>query len=101
MAYYDDAYGQQMDDDISREHCEIFSSSNNFPQIIQGVLGVMALASLWYKRKYERPKRHIKTWTLDVLKQGGGAVYAHFLNILVSVLLTSVAKGELVDECAW
>jgi len=75
---FDDAQGVSDDD-----HCEIFSTNNSFPQIIQGVLALMALGSLWWKRKNEGPKRHIKAWILVVLKEGGGAVYAHFLNIFV------------------
>ena len=100
MSNYDDPYITYVDDE-SREHCEAFSSSNSFPQIIQGCLAAMALASLWWKRKSERPKRHIKTWTLDVAKQGGGAVYAHFLNIIVASFLVSNEDDEMDDACAW
>eukprot|EP00466_Bigelowiella_natans_P017081 jgi/Bigna1/83894/fgenesh1_pg.117_\ len=61
--------------------CTLFTSS--FDYAIQGVLGLLALASLWVKfRIFDDVKaRSFYTWTLDTAKQAFGGILAHFLNI--------------------
>jgi len=54
----------------------------------------------------ETPKRKLRIWWLDVLKQGLGASYAHVLNMVIAAVLSgsSTASGyahSLQDQCAW
>ncbi|GMH77750.1 hypothetical protein TrST_g8563 [Triparma strigata] len=87
----------------SDEYCSVFDTDDSFTSYVQFLLAVMALASLWFKRQRETPRRDIITWSLDVGKMGGGAVYAHIANMLVAKLVSTNVRGSnaLNDECAW
>ncbi|GMH82623.1 hypothetical protein TrVE_jg5096 [Triparma verrucosa] len=63
-----------------------------FASIVQVILFVLSFSSLLLKRHYERPRRPMKVWILDTLKQGFSANLIHFWNILASVLMT---RGSL------
>jgi hypothetical protein len=62
--------------------CRVYDSDDFFTILVQMLLGVVALMSLYIKRLQERPRRTFMTWFLDVSKQGLGAVYAHVLNMV-------------------
>ncbi|GMH76491.1 hypothetical protein TL16_g07104 [Triparma laevis f. inornata] len=66
--------------------------SGIFASLVQVVLFVLSFSSLLLKRHYERPRRPLKVWILDTLKQGFSANLIHFWNILASVLMT---RGSL------
>ena len=67
----------------------------NFGYLIQIILGIIAFMILIIKRKYEKPKRPIKVWLLDISKQIFSAGFSHILNLFLSVFLS----GENNDEC--
>jgi hypothetical protein len=67
----------------------------NFGYLIQFLLGIIAFMILIIKRKYEKPKRPIKVWLLDISKQIFSAGLSHILNIFLSVFLSD----ENNDEC--
>ncbi|KAF1794026.1 Store-operated calcium entry regulator STIMATE [Phytophthora cactorum] len=68
------------------EQCVLFSNAAS----------LIAIATLWYKRHVERPRRPLQIWLLDVGKQMIGASAGHFMNLLVSIQMPPVT-----DECAW
>ena len=69
--------------------------------MVQGTLGLIALFSLFIKWYCEKPRRLLKVWSLDVLKQGIAAVIAHFLNILFATILSNSTSDTATDQCAW
>jgi len=71
-----------------------------FGGCVQLLLAVIALCSLWYKRAKEWPQRDLNVWAFDVAKQGGGAAFAHILNILIAFYLSHLTHGS-GDQCAW
>lgn len=88
-----------MDDD----QCKVYDSEDGFTAFVQFLLALLAVASLYVKRMVEIPRRNIRTWALDVSKQGGGAVYAHVMNMATAAIISQNVRGnyELEDECAW
>jgi len=101
MAYDDDYFG--IDDSIFVEICRVYSVEDSFTALVQFLLALFALASLYLKRQQEYPRRNFKTWFLDVSKQGIGAVYAHVMNMAIAAVIARNVWGEVVleDECAW
>ncbi|KAJ0411818.1 hypothetical protein ATCC90586_002971 [Pythium insidiosum] len=74
--------------------CQLLSGAETYA--IQLLLGVIAFATLWYKRQVERPRRTLQIWMMDVSKQAIGATVSHFINLGVSIQLPPVT-----DECVW
>lgn len=64
--------------------CKVYDKEDVFTVIVQIVLALFALGSLYFKRLQEVPRRTFQTWFLDVSKQGIGACYAHVLNMVSS-----------------
>lgn len=93
--FYVEADGEQV--------CQIYSTEDAFTGIVQAMLALFALASLWIKRLQEKPQRKFLTWFLDVSKQAFGAFYAHILNMIISAVIAGNVRGghTLDDECAW
>jgi len=83
--------------------CKVYDAEDSFTAAVQGVLAVIALGSLYVKRHHEVPRRTFMTWWLDTSKQGIGAVYAHFTNMLIAALISDFTRGDYVldDQCAW
>jgi hypothetical protein len=92
MANDDGAYNEAADfanDDTmegaqGQKFCKVYDSEDFFTIFVQLLLAFFALLSLWFKRQSEVPKRKLKTWFLDISKQGLGACYAHVLNMVSS-----------------
>jgi hypothetical protein len=63
-------------------YCKVYDRTDFFTTFVQIMLAAIALGSLYIKRLRERPRRNIRTWSLDVSKQGIGACYAHVLNMV-------------------
>jgi hypothetical protein len=81
----DDANVDQETDDAQYEEdefCKIYDKNDFFTVLVQMLLGIFALMSLYIKRIQEVPRRTFTTWFLDVSKQGFGACYAHVLNMV-------------------
>jgi hypothetical protein len=91
------------DDGSSAEICKIYDNDDFFTVLVQILLALFALASLWIKRMYELPKRKFLTWFLDISKQGFGACYAHVLNMVIAAIISRNIRGDTVldDQCAW
>jgi hypothetical protein len=70
--------------------CRVYDSDDFFTVLVQMLLGVVALLSLYIKRLQERPRRTFMTWFLDISKQGLGAVYAHVLNMVCLLCCHSI-----------
>eukprot|EP01041_Mallomonas_annulata_P007128 gene7128-14501_t len=67
--------------------------------IVHIILAFFCILTLVYKRQHEKPKRNWLIWSLDVMKQGVGASYGHFVNIFVSAIIAQRIVGG--DECQW
>ncbi|PLW15966.1 hypothetical protein PCANC_16134 [Puccinia coronata f. sp. avenae] len=66
-----------------------------FSILIQGIMALIILASLLYKRHREKPKRKYRIWTADVSKQVLGQAFVHMLNIFISDSMASLpSKGN-------
>jgi hypothetical protein len=85
------------------EYCKVYDSEDAFTAVVQGLLAALALASLYIKRHNEVPRRKFMTWWLDTSKQGIGAVFAHFSNMLIAAWMSFLTRGDfqLDDQCAW
>lgn len=87
----------------SDTYCKVYDAQDSFTAVVQGLLAVLALASLYIKRLNEQPRRKFMVWWLDVSKQGFGATYAHCLNMVIAALIANAVRGDyqLKDQCAW
>jgi STIMATE family len=94
----DEANGNQ-----EAEVCKIYDHGDFFTVLVQMMLALFALLSLWIKRMNESPRRTFQTWFLDVSKQGFGACYAHVLNMVIAAVISNNIRGDSVleDQCAW
>ncbi len=63
----------------------------------QGLLFLLALGSLYYKRQTESPRRSLRVWSFDVSKQGLSSLCAHVSGLLWSHALA----GSDASECAY
>jgi hypothetical protein len=77
--------------------CKVYDRDDVFTLLVQIVLALFALGSLYFKRLQEVPRRTFQTWFLDVSKQGIGACYAHVLNMVrfycaVEIILFQIQK---------
>lgn len=92
-------------DDPSGAECQLLGGF--FQYLVQFFLGVIAIATLVYKRAVtDSHKRPIDIWLFDVSKQGISSVIIHFWNIGLSILFAHLnigSDGEGVgsDECAF
>ncbi|DAZ95738.1 TPA: hypothetical protein N0F65_006335 [Lagenidium giganteum] len=70
---------------------------------VQLVLGLVALSSLFAKWRFESPRRPLRIWFLDAMKQGTSAAIVHVLNILFAILIAGVSAQEDddADQCAF
>ncbi|KAJ7693899.1 vacuolar membrane protein-domain-containing protein [Mycena rosella] len=51
---------------------------------VQGLMGVLVILSLVYKRHREKPMRLWKIWLFDVSKQIAGQMFVHSVNVFIS-----------------
>lgn len=99
MADNDDNINEQNDDVNNNDNyiedvCRVYDKDDFFTVFVQILLGCLALMSLYIKRLQEVPRRTFKTWFMDVMKQGFGAVYAHILN-MASETKTKRARNNM------
>ncbi len=76
--------------------CELLSGF--FSYFLQAVIAVLALATLLYKRKIEKPQRDFVTWGFDVTKQLVGSVLVHMWNIGLARKWIVVVQGECTQK---
>ena len=70
-----------------------------FEVFVQTFLLISALASLWAKRRCERPKRVRVVWLCDVAKQCVGGSFVHVANMVASAWIAGRNAGG--DPCAF
>lgn len=71
-------------EDGSGDKCELLGP---FALFVQGVMGVIVVGTLVWKRYHERPvRRPWKVWAFDVSKQVIGASFVHVVNVFISVI---------------
>jgi len=83
--------------DDGKQHCKMMGGK--FGDLVQLSLAVVGIGGLVIKRFQETNPRPWRIWGLDVGKQCLGSLYAHVLNMLLAIGLTSIVGGG--DECAW
>lgn len=76
--------------------------------IIQSIMGVLIIMVLLLKRTYETPKRKLRIWLYDIIKQLGGSLVIHLLNIMLSLwkhdgmnMCRKRDGNSEEDECDW
>lgn len=70
-----------------------------FGILIQISLGVLSFSVLVIKRYFENPQRPWKIWGFDTVKQVISQLLAHFINLVISLALTSGNPDS--DTCLW
>jgi hypothetical protein len=75
--------------------CEFFGIAG---VLVQLVLGALSFSVLIIKRYKEHPKRPWRIWAMDTSKQGVSQMIAHFINVGISLLLSSHLNN---DACIW
>jgi len=73
---------------MASDHPQCKLMEGLFADVVQLLLGAVAVSILVCKRYRERPRRPWRIWFMDVSKQGLGALFAHVLNIMISTLLS-------------
>ncbi|KAJ3572265.1 hypothetical protein NP233_g3204 [Leucocoprinus birnbaumii] len=83
MTAYDAAPAGLLDDypDVDNGSCKLLGPT---ALIVQGLMGVLVILSLIYKRQREKPKRPWRIWLFDVSKQVVGQMVVHTLNVFIS-----------------
>ncbi|KAI0252015.1 vacuolar membrane protein-domain-containing protein [Lactifluus subvellereus] len=76
---------------IDRKSCQLLGPT---ALIIQGLMGVLVIASLVYKRHRETPKRPWRIWLFDVSKQVVGQMFVHGVNVFISDVGSARSSGN-------
>jgi len=66
---------------IDRKSCSLLGPT---ALVVQGLMGILVILSLVYKRHREPKKRPWRIWFFDVSKQALGQAFVHSLNLLIS-----------------
>lgn len=83
----------------SQPRCQLLNDA--FDYAIQGVLGLLAFASLLVKFYYfdKKKGRAARAFTMDSSKQAVSGIAMHFLNIFLAKLLVFEGGSTSADEC--
>jgi len=81
----------------NKQKCRLVDGE--FQLIVQLLLFLVCLGTLIIKRHTENPQRLFKIWALDGLKQGIGALFGHFSNIALSIIINKSIINGNGDEC--
>ncbi|KAK0491439.1 vacuolar membrane protein-domain-containing protein [Armillaria novae-zelandiae] len=71
--------------DVDGHSCQLLGPT---ALIVQGLMGVLVILSLVYKRHREKPKRPWRIWLFDVSKQIVGQMFVHGVNVFVSDIVS-------------
>lgn len=64
--------------------CELLGP---FALFVQGLMGIIVVSTLVWKRYHERPvRRSWEVWAFDVSKQIIGASFVHIINVFISII---------------
>lgn len=77
--------------DVDRRSCRLLGPT---ALIVQGLMGVLVISSLLYKRHREEPKRPWRIWLFDVSKQVIGQMFVHGINVLISDVVANLSFGN-------
>jgi hypothetical protein len=80
------------------QYCKVYDRKDAFTAIVQLALALGALLSLYLKRLREVPRRTLRTWSLDIGKQGIGACYAHVLNMVRKERFSIASNDEFAER---
>jgi len=72
-------------DDVDLHSCRLLGP---IALTVQGLMGVLVILSLVYKRHREKPMRPWRIWLFDVSKQVVGQMFVHAFNVFVSDLVS-------------
>ncbi len=92
-----DAAGAAEEPAEEKKYCKMVGGA--FGDFVQLSLAVVGIGGLIIKRFQEPHPRPWRIWSMDVGKQMLGSLYAHLLNMLLAMGLTSIAGGG--DQCSW
>ncbi|KAH7887363.1 vacuolar membrane protein-domain-containing protein [Phlebopus sp. FC_14] len=76
---------------LDRRSCQLLGPT---ALVVQGLMGVLAVLSLVYKRHRETQKRPWKIWLFDVSKQVAGQMFVHGLNVVISDFGSHQSSGN-------
>ncbi|KAJ6616240.1 vacuolar membrane protein-domain-containing protein [Mycena sp. CBHHK59/15] len=71
--------------DVDTHSCQLLGP---IALTVQGLMGVLVILSLVYKRHREKPMRPWRIWLFDVSKQVVGQMFVHGVNVLISDLVS-------------
>lgn len=91
MPVPDDISGSLSYPDVDQPSCQLLGPT---ALIVQGLLGILVLLSLVYKRHRETPKRPWRIWLFDVSKQVVGQMFVHTANLLAAGLVSHHTDGN-------
>ncbi|KXN92354.1 hypothetical protein AN958_08585 [Leucoagaricus sp. SymC.cos] len=93
MASSDVTHAGLLDDypDVDKRSCQLLGPT---ALVVQGLLGVLVLLSLVYKRHREVSKRPWRIWLFDVSKQVVGQMFVHGVNVFLSDLGSDTTEGN-------
>ncbi|KAH9959824.1 vacuolar membrane protein-domain-containing protein, partial [Russula dissimulans] len=82
---------------VDRKSCQLLGPT---ALVVQGLMGVLVIASLVFKRHRERPKRPWRIWCpmpsrlFDVSKQVVGQMFVHGVNVFISDVGSARSSGN-------
>ncbi|KAI0030678.1 vacuolar membrane protein-domain-containing protein [Vararia minispora EC-137] len=76
---------------LDQQSCRLLGAT---ALIVQGLMGIIVLGSLLYKRQRESPKRPWAIWMFDVSKQVIGQMFIHGVNVLISDVASHLEAGN-------
>ncbi|KAI9464299.1 vacuolar membrane protein-domain-containing protein [Russula earlei] len=76
---------------VDRKSCQLLGPT---ALVVQGLMGVLVISSLVYKRHREKPKRPWRIWLFDVSKQVVGQMFVHGVNVFISDVGSARSSGN-------
>ncbi|KAI1796054.1 vacuolar membrane protein-domain-containing protein [Ganoderma leucocontextum] len=83
-----DSFLDELPDKVDRQSCKLLGPT---ALVVQGLMGILVILSLVYKRHRETPKRPWRIWLFDLSKQIVGQMFVHGVNVLISDIVAHLA----------